>query len=85
MTRIVFLDRGTIGPSVALAKPSFPHAWVEYDHTPAGSVLERLAQADIAVTNKVAIRRQHLDKLPKLKMIAVAATGCDVIDVEAEE
>ena len=36
MTRIVFLDRSTIGPSVTLSKPSFPHEWVDYDRTRAG-------------------------------------------------
>ena len=81
--RIVFLDRGTIGPSVALAKPAFPHEWIEHENTPESEVVKRLAKAQIAITNKVPIRRQHLDKLPDLKVIAVAATGCDVIDLEA--
>ena len=38
---------------------------------------------DIAVTNKVPIRAEHLNELPHLKMISVAATGYDVIDVAA--
>lgn len=83
MKRIVFLDRGTIGPSVALARPSFPHEWTEYESTPESKVIARLAKAEIAITNKVPIRRYHLDSLPDLRLIAVAATGCDVIDVEA--
>jgi glycerate dehydrogenase len=72
--RIVFLDRGTIGPTVE---------WVEHVATPPGEVVDRLAGADIAVTNKVPIRGEHLKQLPKLKMITVAATGYDVIDVPA--
>src|SRR5688572_13779593 len=79
--RIVFLDRGTIGPSVGLTKPAFCHEWIEHESTPQGEVVERLAGADIAVTNKVPIRAQQLNELPHLKMIAVAATGYDVIDV----
>jgi glycerate dehydrogenase len=81
--RIVFLDRGTIGPSVDLTKPAFCHEWVEHDATPPGEVVERLAGAHIAITNKVPMRARHLKVLPQLRMIAVAATGCDVIDVAA--
>jgi glycerate dehydrogenase len=47
------------------------------------SVADRLANATIAITNKVPIRRAALEQLPNLKMIAVAATGYDVIDVDA--
>jgi len=47
------------------------------------SVVDRLSNATIAITNKVPIRRASLEQLPNLKMIAVAATGYDVIDVEA--
>ncbi|MBX9589743.1 MAG: D-2-hydroxyacid dehydrogenase [Hyphomonadaceae bacterium] len=81
--RVVVLDRGTIGPTVELTRPGFPHEWTEYGKTAHADVVERLAGAQIAVTNKVPIRRQDLDKLPDLKMIAVAATGYDVIDVAA--
>ena len=83
MTRIVFLDRGTIGPAVQLTRPSFPHEWTEYPSTRDEEVVERLAGAQIAITNKVAIRQRHLEQLPALKLVAVAATGCDVIDLDA--
>jgi glycerate dehydrogenase len=81
--RIVFLDRGSIGPSVDLQKPAFCHAWAEHEATPPAEVVNRLVRADIAVTNKVPIRAHHLAELPHLKMIAVAATGYDVVDVAA--
>ena len=41
--RIVFLDRGSIGPSVELHRPSFDHDWVVYDQTAPEQVAERLA------------------------------------------
>jgi glycerate dehydrogenase len=41
-----------------------------------------LAGATIAITNKVALRRGALEQLPQLKLIAVAATGVDAIDLE---
>lgn len=83
MTRIVFLDRDTIGPSVTINRPSFEHEWIEHDRTPPEKVAERLKGADIAITNKAPIRKESLDKLPGLKMIAIAATGYDVIDIAA--
>src|SRR6478609_1599963 len=62
--RMVFLDRGTIGPSVDLTKPAFCHEWIEHDATPRDEVVKRLAGARIAITNKVPIRAQHLKELP---------------------
>ena len=78
--RIVFIDRNTIGSTLALVRPRFAHEWVEYGSTAPERVVERLAGASIAVTNKVPIRERDLTELPDLKMIAVAATGYDVID-----
>lgn len=83
MVKIVFLDRGTIGPAVELVRPSFEHEWVEHKATAHHDAVKRLAGAHIAVTNKVPIRRNDLEQLPDLKMIAVAATGYDVIDIPA--
>ncbi|RIA56421.1 D-2-hydroxyacid dehydrogenase [Dichotomicrobium thermohalophilum] len=83
MTKIVFLDRKTIGPSVDLKRPQFPHEWEEYEKTAPGEVVERARDADIVITNKVPIDTDTLSQLPKLRMIAVAATGYDIIDVPA--
>ncbi len=83
MTRIVFLDRQTIGPEIELTKPAAAHEWIEYPATRPEEVADRLKGATIAVTNKAPIRRETLEKLPELKFVTVAATGYDVIDVEA--
>ena len=83
MTRIVFLDRDTIGPSVDLTRPAAPHDWAAYDRTAPDQVVERLSGATVAVVNKVPMRRDSLEQLPDLKLIAVAATGYDVIDAAA--
>ncbi|WP_342361077.1 D-2-hydroxyacid dehydrogenase [Terrarubrum flagellatum] len=82
-TRIVFLDRGTIGPTVELARPAFDHEWIEYASTAPADIVGCLKGARIAITNKAPIRRADLEALPDLKMIAVAATGYDVVDVAA--
>ncbi|MBW9090893.1 D-2-hydroxyacid dehydrogenase [Rhizobium wenxiniae] len=81
MTKIVFLDRDTIGPAVTITRPSFAHEWVEYGKTPEAEVAERISDADIVITNKAPVREASIKAAQKLKMIAVAATGYDVIDL----
>lgn len=83
MTRIVFLDSDTIGPTVQLNRPTHEHEWIAYDRSNPSEAIERLRHADIAITNKVPIRADALSKLPDLKMISVAATGYDIIDIAA--
>lgn len=83
MKNIVFLDRDTIGPTVSITKPSAPHQWQEYDRTSAEQVAERAKDAEVIVTNKVPIRADSLQRLPNLKLIVVAATGYDIIDMDA--
>jgi glycerate dehydrogenase len=76
---IVFLDRESVGANVR--KPEFPHSYREYEATwtPA-EIVDRLRDATIAIINKVPMRADVLKQLPKLKLIAVAATGTDVVD-----
>lgn len=81
--KIVFLDRSTMGPDLELKRPDFEHEWVEYEKTSPDQVLERAAGATIVITNKAPLRNEVLQQLPDLKMISVAATGYDVIDIEA--
>lgn len=76
---IVFLDRSTLQARVR--RPALEHTWQEHAVTKAGDVLGRLRDATIAITNKVPLRMAQLQQLPKLRMIAVAATGYDVVDV----
>jgi glycerate dehydrogenase len=76
---IVFLDRSTLEARVR--RPTFAHGWQEHPVTSAHEVLERLKDATVAITNKVPLRADTLRQLPKLRMIAIAATGYDVVDV----
>jgi glycerate dehydrogenase len=81
MERIVFLDRQSL--KAELRRPAFPHHWEEHAQTVEQMVADRLAGATVAITNKVPIRRATLEKLPDLKLITMAATGYDVIDIDA--
>jgi len=80
MENIVFLDASTCIADIR--RPKFEHQWQEYPATSAGQTAERLKEATIAITNKVQLRREVLEQLPKLKMVAVAATGTDNVDIE---
>jgi glycerate dehydrogenase len=80
--KIVFLDRESVDANVR--KPNFEHDYVEYDSTwTPEDIVERLKDADIALINKVPMSAETLKQLPKLKLIAVAATGTDIIDKPA--
>jgi glycerate dehydrogenase len=81
--RIVFLDRNTLSPQTRVRAPSFPHDLVVHDRTAAEQVAERIADADIVITNKAPVREAALASAPHLRLVAVAATGTDVVDVKA--
>lgn len=83
LTRIVFLDRETLSDSVELPQVPFKHELQVYGRTAPDQVAERIADADIVISNKVALRHEHLQAAPNLKMIALAATGSDNIDLDA--
>ena len=77
--RVVFLDRASLKAKVR--KPSSAAEYVEYEKTAVDEIVPRLAGAAVAIVNKVPMRAETLRQLPGLKMIAVAATGYDVVDV----
>jgi glycerate dehydrogenase len=81
--RIVFLDRDSVIANIR--KPAFAHEWTEYPATAHADAAARLrgARATVAITNKVKLRAEDLAQLPDLKMIAVAATGTDIVDLAA--
>ncbi|HEY8887853.1 MAG TPA: D-2-hydroxyacid dehydrogenase [Gallionella sp.] len=79
MEKIVFLDAASIIADIR--RPAFAHHWQEYPATSAEQTVGRLKDATIAITNKVLLRRETLEQLPGLKMVAVAATGTDNVDI----
>lgn len=54
-----------------------------FDRTPADKIVERAADADIVLTNKVPFNADTLRQLPRLRFICVLATGYNIIDTEA--
>ncbi|HVG30731.1 MAG TPA: D-2-hydroxyacid dehydrogenase [Pyrinomonadaceae bacterium] len=81
MERIVFLERNSVGARVR--RPSFAHEWREYAESRQEQAVERLGGATVAIMNKIALGEAELSQLPALKLVAVAATGTDRIDLGA--
>lgn len=54
-----------------------------HDRTPPAEVLARAAHAEIVLTNKTVLTREHLVALPKLRCLGVLATGTNVVDLAA--
>lgn len=54
-----------------------------FDRTSADKIVERAADADIVLTNKVPFNADTLRQLPRLRFICVLATGYNIIDTEA--
>ena len=77
--KVVFLDRESLDAKVRSF--NFPNEYTEYESTwTPEEIVERLKGAEIAIINKVPMRAEILKQLPDLKLIAVAATGTDVVD-----
>ncbi len=83
--RIVFLDRATIPADVEVRRPAFPHHWTDHARTAPEQVVARCGDATIVVTNKVPMTADAIAALPALRMIAVAATGTDIVDLGAAQ
>ena len=81
MERIVFLDRSTV--QSPLRKFGFAHELKEYAETTANQTAERLRDATIAISNKVRIGEAEMCESPDLRLIVVAATGTNNIDLES--
>lgn len=83
MPHAVILDAQSLGPEIDLTaiKASVTHLEV-FEQSTTQQALERLANADIAIVNKVVLDADTLQQLPKLRLICVLATGLNNIDLE---
>lgn len=82
--KIVFLDYATLGGSSLLSVQKLGSLGV-YELTPKEEIVSRASDADIIIANKVILDADVLSQLPKLKLICVAATGVNNIDLIACE
>jgi glycerate dehydrogenase len=79
MERIVFLERNTI--RAQFRPPAFAHEWIEYPESAPEQVVERVPEATIIISNKLSLGEPQLSAAAHVKLIAIAATGSDCVDL----
>jgi len=80
----VFLDRQTFSYSVDISPIEASISSLDsHQITKPEHVIERCINADIIISNKVILNAEILSKLPQLKLVCIAATGTNNIDVVA--
>ncbi|MEL7496361.1 MAG: NAD(P)-dependent oxidoreductase [Planctomycetota bacterium] len=81
--QLIVLDGKTLNPG--------DNPWTEleaygkvtvYDRSRVDDIVSRVQSASIAITNKVPFDVNTIDQLPNLKLIAVTATGYNVVDCQ---
>ena len=82
--KIVILDAFTANPGdLSWARLEEMGDLTLYDRTKPEETVQRAAEADAVLTNKVVLGRKEIEQLPRLKYIGVLATGYNVVDIEA--
>lgn len=81
----VILDADSLGPSdVDLGSiTGLPIEWTIYNTSQPEEIVDRIADAEVVLTNKAPIGQAELSVAPGLKYIGVLATGTNVIDLNA--
>lgn len=83
--RGVFLDVATVDRGDLDLSPltlALPH-WEFHDHSDESNVAERLKTAEVVVSNKVYLGVDDLRNASGLKLVCVAATGTNNVDLDA--
>jgi len=80
--KIVFLDSKTLGEVSNLDQINTLGDVAFYESTPPDKTIERIRDAGVVITNKVVIDSAAMEQAPQLKLICIAATGTNNIDLE---
>lgn len=81
----VFLDRDSLDPGdlqLDELEATLPE-WRFYGTTDTAQTVERIAEAEVVISNKVMLDEAVLSAAPKLRLIAIAATGTNNVDLAA--
>jgi glycerate dehydrogenase len=79
--KIVFLDAATMG-DVSFEPFEQLGEFISYATSTPTEARERVKDADVVMINKVIVNKELIDAAPSLKLICVAATGVNNIDVD---
>jgi glycerate dehydrogenase len=80
---IVILDARTLGEDLDLTPLNHFGEVTTYQTTTSEETLDRIKTAEIIITNKVVITAQMMEEAPQLKLICIAATGMNNVDLDA--
>ncbi len=80
--KIVFLDTLSLGGDADLSPIASQGEFIAYDGTTQEKVVSRAAGAEVVIANKVRLFQKEIDALPALRLICIAATGMNNVDVE---
>lgn len=84
--KAVFLDSATIESSISLTKIAQNVSQLKtFATTEATEIAPRTKNAEIIITNKVVIDGTLIQQLSNLKLICVAATGTNNVDIKAAQ
>ena len=79
--KIAFLDAATMG-NVSFEPFERLGDFVRYESSTPEEALERVRDIDVLLINKVLVNKELIDAAPQLKLICIAATGVNNIDVD---
>ena len=79
--KIVFLDSLALGEGLDLDSFREIGDVKIYPSSTEGEIIERVADCDVAITNKLKLNKSNLESAKNLKLICVTATGFDNIDI----
>lgn len=79
--KLVLLDAKTLGDDLDLCTLESFGSLIQYQTTTPDETLERIIDAEIVITNKVVITAEMMDEAKSLKLICIAATGMNNVDL----
>ncbi|MBN2485203.1 MAG: D-2-hydroxyacid dehydrogenase [Bacteroidales bacterium] len=81
LLNIVFLDSSTIGEVKTIDKIASLGKYVSYSTTLPSQRIDRIKGNNVVITNKVVIDKEVIDACPELRLICIAATGMNNVDL----
>jgi glycerate dehydrogenase len=79
--KIVFLDAATLGNDIDLSPIEKLGVLTSYDNSLKDQVKSRIKDADVVIVNKINLGAEEFEAAPNLKLVCVAATGTNNIDM----
>ncbi|CDH18948.1 D-lactate dehydrogenase [Xenorhabdus bovienii str. kraussei Quebec] len=79
---ICFLDRGSLPSHIQFPPLKMDFDWEEYDSTDHEKIIDRAINAQVVISTKVQLTAKVLSELKNLKLVVLASTGTNQIDLD---